>query len=652
MEVTIFKSTPEIKGIASFRLFELGMDDNSEPFLISLFGQGLAYALRNKKFHLAKKIMRKALGMFSQNPKWVQKFEDMFPTHELSNYLLDQDRSKQDLKLFRLTGECLSFFPTDNATAAIISLWKKQKMYLNNSSNNQKVNKDLETSWGPMLTALGACASIDKNYINFDKDIFLENEIGQLKSKTEKLLEKRKPLFERYKQLSKQSEESKELNSDFDFRSSIYQIEQQLKPIVRALNELHARTNQLENELSPGNILLQIANNGRNYSGYIRQYAVIGLLLLLRDKSNLNSSTKIIISQNLKRISYNTANEKRFKTFELRLDSDFELGELLHLIKSGLVFLNQDPNVDTYEMLPKILEKLKEKLPDIFSFLGKYPLRLLKTEDKRKLYAEYSFRRYDLIRWTRFSGEINVGEVHNRYLELDNLSKPNSMGITINAFKSLFVSVPSLWHEYQHYHEEGIKNGISNEMEVWAREHIFLRELIMEQVNNTPLQLRHEKLKEVLNDLRKYDKGACLLLREDFRDLRTYQLLFNLISTTYGLQLSPNRAKEIANKFIEKEDEITAESNIKNLFWYPDIKWKNLASTNYEKEIQDILIQRFTQNNFLNISEWHDIVNEPEIKRTLNNWEAFHLKNRLDLLFKTYDCLDVNDFKSTWINRI
>ncbi|MBV6473278.1 MAG: hypothetical protein JPMHGGIA_01558 [Saprospiraceae bacterium] len=670
MESIQFPITTQIRGASALRLFELGKRDTSQEFIVPLYNEGVSHAYEIKKSELLVSILRFVVSVCSENSKEFHKLGNLMSSEKIPQQLVSES-IKSDSALFRALGECFYLFPVHSNIDTIIALWNNNKQSVSSISNVQKSDKKLETAWGPMLAALGACAATDKNYKNLTEDEETEQKLNPLYQARAELIEERQPLFEVYKEVYRKFEELENTNS---YRGSFIQrlphivwnnqvitvsdfnnFVTRIKSIDEKINRLTNEIDKLENHLSAGNLLMKISSNAQRFHGYLRQYAVIGLMKL-QNSPFLDDKTRERIAEHLNKLFEITKNEKQFRTFEIRIAPDATFGELLHLFKMGIHFLTEQWIEQQYVELPNVLKGLMNEIPNVFDFLSKYPLRLVLPEDKYKFYGVYSASRYDLERWTRFQGELYIGEVQERYFELDDLTRPNSMGISVFTLQNLFVALPTLWHEYQHYGEEGIKKGNDNEMSVYTLENIFLRRQIMEYAKKLNISQNNSTITEILFKIQNDDPGAYLLLSFDFFQPYSYQNLLKIIQTNYpDRQLPLEVAKIKAGLRIKAEDDNTIEANFNNFFWHPEIRWPLLNESNSEiyNKLYSILIKTFTQVNVLSYDEWNNLLNAPSVKSTLNEWEVFVKHHRLNEHFIVNPPIfSLDENVATWLNRI
>lgn len=660
--------TSKIKGMASMRLFELGKRDANETFLIALYNEGIASASDTSKKKMISRVLRFILSSYSEQADKFNTITQEFNSSRV-HFTLIAESACDDAILFRALGECFCLFPVKLAVATIVSAWNINKQNVSSFSNTQKSDKKLETAWGPMLAALGLCAATDENYINFKEDIETEEKLNPLYLRRKELIEERQPLFDTYKEIYRKFDEIENQSSHFNrfgqhhvvWKNKVITISDfnnftvSIKRIDEEVNSLSKRIDKLENHLSAGNLLIKISSNSQRYHAYLRQYAVIGLMALLKSPF-LENSTKVRISEHLQSLMQATKDEKQFRTFEIRIAPDTSYGELLHLFRVGISFLTQRDVKIEYNELPIILKKLMSEIPNVFDFLSKYPLRLVLPEDKYRFYGVYSSTRYDLERWTRFHGELYIGEVEERYFELDDLTRPNSMGISVFALQDKFVALPTIWHEYQHYGEKGIKEGNENEMSVYALENIFLRRQIMDYIASQNATTAKSNLNNILEGLQKNDPGAYWLLSLNMHNSNSYQSLKNIIESNYPeRQLPIEIAKWKAQLEIKKQDDFTIEANLNNFFWHPEIKWALLNGTNSElnNKLNRILVRTFTQINVLSNEEWIKFLSSPSTNGTLKDWKVFSDKYKLGEYFEYHPPYFISEENITpWLNRI
>lgn len=463
--------TNELKGIAALRLFEIGKFELSDQYFRHLCNFGIKRAAKRQKFEIISNILRyinSSIDSNSPNAKILRQSVSL----EFITDIIKQEAAQSNYKLIRLLAECLICIPSSSAVKEIIQQWHLTKRDFHvNSHEEKKKDKEKETCWGPMLEAIGACAASDSTYRNFDADNMNETKLLSLSKKAFNLYETRKSLLESYVKFVRvfDLQEKKEgaMPQFVSFEGvnvsyyTVVQLAEQIKSIDLDISQINTQIDNYEKSLSAGNILMSISANSQRYESYLRQYATLGLMHLLKN-SYLNEDSRTKIKDHLNNLFQGSVDDKKFRTFEIRIDADYSKEAFVKLIHTGIWFLTQNPVDQSYDKVSQIFDDLEKEIPEIFNFFSKYPLRLVLPEDKYKFYGVYTLVRYVLERWTRYIGEKNIGEVISRYFELDDLTVPNSMGISVYTFQNPFIALPTLWHEYQHYGEEGVKKGNEN----------------------------------------------------------------------------------------------------------------------------------------------------------------------------------------------
>lgn len=197
---------------------------------------------------------------------------------------------------------------------------------------------------------------------------------------------------------------------------------------------------------SPYEVLISVMNDSQSFNTYIRQGAITGLRHLLQsaylDSTSKNKIMQAINSALGDKGDFSTIN---IRTRELILFPDSNTGELALELHDALLWMNDNNTPVDYPDIFKIILIICKKLPKFIPFIEKYPLRLMNYDDNQKILGYYQSIGYNLELWYRYTPPENVGKVHLRYLELDDRTKPNAMGLVYPLFKSPALAISVLY---------------------------------------------------------------------------------------------------------------------------------------------------------------------------------------------------------------
>src|SRR5262249_36307308 len=122
----------------------------------------------------------------------------------------------------------------------------------------------------------------------------------------------------------------------------------------------------------------------------------------------------------------------------IRILPDARLLELTRELADGLDWMTaivdpDGPNAGVQDNLRDVVKLLSAYLPGVLQFLHRFPLRLMPLERHRQILGLYSRDKVAITLWTRYTPPKwfpgakaeELGEVHKRYLEVDDRSAPN-----------------------------------------------------------------------------------------------------------------------------------------------------------------------------------------------------------------------------------
>ncbi len=292
-----------------------------------------------------------------------------------------------------------------------------------------------------------------------------------------------------------------------------------------------------------------------------------------------------------------------------------------------------------YGTVRRILLEAHRYIPVLPEFLARYPLRLMSSEHHASVLGKYSRARAGVSMWTRYTPPLwhpgatpeEVGTVQKRYLELEDRSEPNSMGIRWELFRHPALAVPVMYHEFMHFGgpQGDPAKGIDNEAEVHLRELIFTRALIARMAPADEEAVAEYEL-ETIRAFESTGNDATLdRLRWDFSDAQYLGKLNEEILGSYGQQLSTSdAAKEVARR-IQLDNLMTELGNKTDqmkLNWCPHIDWPmidSLHTADLAKRYREVMMRSLMTNHTIDAKRCRAILSEPEVQGFQSDWERY-----------------------------
>ena len=499
-----------------------------------------------------------------------------------------------------------------------------------------------------VAAAMGACAACDADYRGFDADEKLFQPINQLRQKMSLLLRKKYELLDRREELEAKNVRQlpkvalrnvleawpNELRSCY---TEIGAVNDQLEKLRRRIEE---KIHVARSHCSPGYLLLDTLRWGQEVAVEVRQAAAWGLDVLQLE-GNLNEAARQTM-----RTAISTAVDAYGSTFrEKRIHAPVQSSrtELLERIEKDLSWMNRigtaseagapctpDPGPSPPGVagtpLRDLVDMMCEWVPAAVKFLERYPLRLMIPDDRGRL-AEYLKNGAHIQLWTLHLPPLNTGMVKKRFLELDDRSLPNSMGIDYRLFRHAFLLIPILYHEYLHHAgvPENDNSPIPNETEVRIREFLFARGFVaaLAPKDDRDLPAYERSLLDAIREIGHYDLLWDLLL--EFAEPESLEFLNQVIAKVYGGGLDRKRAEQQANQEI---DELNADIKSKNhgLTWDAWIRWPLLRSQDagqITSDFRDILLRHASQVNTVEASALDTILEGESSCSYRQGWDAY-----------------------------
>jgi len=395
------------------------------------------------------------------------------------------------------------------------------------------------------------------------------------------------------------------------------------------------------------------------YSGNLSQF-LNSLESLLTTNEQVKKITNIVKSLFYHEFSYH------FSERRIQFLPGQALLELEKLIIDGINWMEdlvEDPDYESgsesdlfdYKNIRIIVKLMSKLMPKILEFFSMYPLRLMTLDQHKRILGQYVRNKCDIIYWTRYTPPIwkpgtsldEVGEVHERYLTLDDRSTPNAMGIYYRLFSHPILCLPVLYHEYLHFGgtEGEPSKGIENETNVLFREIIFTRDLIAKLAPNNNESIPEYEL-ELIKAIRETGLwGLLIQMSYDLYDNAVLNSICDQVESAYGKPLGSQKAKQEINNSINFQNREILRMNLTNDMkrnWYPSIEWPEMATPKTKfltKEFERILFKNFTCDRRINIASHDQILADPYCQKSLENWQGY-LKRPNTL----------QEFKKAWMN--
>jgi len=207
-----------------------------------------------------------------------------------------------------------------------------------------------------------------------------------------------------------------------------------------------------------------VAGNGLDYAVYVRQAAVTAL----RKIGGPDAETDV----------ESVIEDPDIMTREVRVEKWHSQDRIKHAIIDGLKFVAGEQALPgTVKDIENNIDYVFDRIPGLVDFLKKYPLRLFRMRDKRKIdsivlgeFRKYWFR---ILGYVWFYG-ISGGGMFEAYREivLRHQDSPIDMGVAVELFTNRHILASVLYHEYMHY------KGELSEGKTLFRQINFLREII------------------------------------------------------------------------------------------------------------------------------------------------------------------------------
>ncbi|MBA4386653.1 MAG: hypothetical protein C0404_01660 [Verrucomicrobia bacterium] len=299
---------------------------------------------------------------------------------------------------------------------------------------------------------------------------------------------------------------------------------------------------------------------------------------------------------------------------------------------------DEDNEDAPYKQLRSILALLHDHMPQALTFLSHHPLRLMTLKQHQRLLGQFSKTRCHVSLWTRYTPpawhrgmpEGTAGEVRRRYLDLDDRSGPNSMGIYSRLFRHPVLVLPVIYHEFMHYGgpEGDPSKGIENETEVLLREIVFARALVARLAPPEGDVSAYEQ--EIVHAIHSVGlDGLGMQMCCDLRNDDFFSALRDEITESYGRQTSDAEADETIDSLESWENRNIRLQNMTNpakINWHPEIDWPSLDSQESQglrADFRRVLKRGLMADHHLSRSDRDRILDTPPCAGWLKEWEKY-----------------------------
>jgi hypothetical protein len=298
----------------------------------------------------------------------------------------------------------------------------------------------------------------------------------------------------------------------------------------------------------------------------------------------------------------------------------------------------QDDSGD-YSAIRDILRLTCEHVPGALAFLGEYPLRLMTSKQHAQIMGKYSRTKAGITHWTRYTPPLwkpgappdQIGTVIKRYIEMDDRSAPNAMGISFRLFAHPVLAVPVIFHEFMHYGgptgDPGL--GIEGECEVHLREAIFTLGMIAK------LAPRRDE------DIPAYERKLAAQIKRCGLPASFFERLVHLsdrsgvmylnqeIEDSYGPGMSEEAARAQIERIIGRQNieiQLMNAVNEMKLAWQPEIEWPYM-NTEQTRAVSDsyykVLFRSLTTSQLLSPEEYAVVLEDPALAQFREDWDAY-----------------------------
>ena len=422
-------------------------------------------------------------------------------------------------------------------------------------------------------------------------------------------------------------------------RGQMETLEKQLVPLLAA-RELKWRETQ--QELSPAWLFLSVVRRTAHFADAAVQAALGGLFEYLRVGQMTVESTAEIRQSLVAVVSGDGARRLRERVIRVLPDSDRL--ELLQALQDGLAwmlaigeFTRPADSVgvppeplpeaagasvpDDYSSLGETVDVLLARIPGLIAFIERYPIRLMASTDLKGAFGVYRLGGADIELWYRYDRpQEHGGKVTERYLQLNDRTKPNSIGLDYRLLQHPLFCCPVLFHEMVHY--GGLKSdpsrGVKNELYVLLCEIAFAKALLgrlaPQEAERIP---EYERQLVDLCARTGYD-GLLYQYLDDVESDSQLQIYNVVIPDIYRPRRDPYRAMFEQNMNIKLAN--------MTLTWCAWVPWPELGtpeSVHVTAAYLDALEQRWAQDHGLTVKRRNELIGSSQLRAYLAEWQRY-----------------------------
>lgn len=522
---------------------------------------------------------------------------------------------KEEPVTVRLATYFILINPDPDIIGEFGAVLKSKLREMNIRQSHLKINNiapDEENALEALLDTLGACGMLKEAVQNLILEI--PNEI-------------REPIKAAQQNLQAEMEEYNTLAQD---SNSLYRLLFLKEQIEKKWSSIKAQEFAAQDRLSAAGLLLQVLCNGQDYSGRIRQGAISGLRHYLRCPA-LNNQPELW--NKLNDSVQEALAEEQLKTRQVRLLPNSSLPMAIYELRTALEWMTWEVELDRHQTrmskfnaLPTIISEIQNECPEALQFFERYPLRLMDLQTYQGSIANFASSGYTIVFWTRFTPPVNMGPVHSRFLEVDDRSIPNSMGICYQLFQHPVTAVPTHYHEYLHYFDlvnQRTGKDQTSEAEIWLKELIYQMALIARYapIANDGLTTYENHLKLLFNSC---GLTQNLYLFKIFNTSQFFDCLNETILKLYGEEWDEQRVKAFVIQRLNETDKIIQIQN-QILTWHPEIRYPSLQENpELQQAVAAIIRRKALQPKLISHSQYEKVLQEPKIKSWLQEWQQYN----------------------------
>lgn len=593
-------------------------------------------------------------------------------------------RELQGLELCA-AAELIAAFPDPACLPGLQAVWVRLdnlvRRDLRDDHRRQLPLPGIELQACRVAHAMAACAAADEHYRNLDGDEQTRQGLQPFSDRYQAAIDQYNTYLEELKRKYGNSL-SQRLQSAWCVQETaqLAAYEQQVKACEQACDREYRRVRA---EFTPGFSLLHAVNDGQRYPITVRQGAAFGLFWLLRE-GHLDAATGERFRTALAG-SVHGREGRDFRERRVFLFNDYTERELIEAVRQELhwmewlthmppppnaaeppvaeptgadaadgvagrsweqqcdCWLAETRQATDWRHLPAIFRLVSEELREAVPFFAKYPLRLMLRADQQTILGLYRRDGCRVVQWTRYQPRDgtpdvpgdeagrdderprNAGPVTARYLDLDDRTPPNSMGLDYLLFHHPLLVVPVLYHEFLHHAGVTGEHGLSNETEVHVREMLFFRRLMARLAPDRDADLPAYEQALLAACHATHTESVLLSLQLQLGDPDELRRLDAWIVQQYGRERDEAGAAHEVQQQIDQQNQEIARDNFKQS-WDPHMPWPLLGTEETRQLTTDyrrLLAQRWTQRHWITWQELCAILAEPVSQECLAAWEAY-----------------------------